>query len=34
VARSWLAENLGLDPQPSLRKLHRAILRSDPNLLI
>lgn len=33
AARSWLAEHLGLDPRPTMRQLHQAILRGDQNPL-
>jgi DNA-binding SARP family transcriptional activator len=31
-ARTWLAEELGIDPGPALRALHRQILAADPAL--
>jgi predicted ATPase/DNA-binding SARP family transcriptional activator len=31
--RRWLAEELGLDPSPSLADLHARVLRGDPELL-
>lgn len=31
-ARQWLADELGLDPSPSLSELHARILRGDPSL--
>jgi predicted ATPase/DNA-binding SARP family transcriptional activator len=32
-ARRWLADELGLDPSPSLTDLHARVLRGDPALL-
>src|SRR5206468_8538799 len=33
-ARGTLVEQIGIEPSPDLRRLHEAILRQDPGLLV